>query len=56
MMDREMFEDYLLILADHFTAEELCTELGLDSWQIIEAFRDQLEEQPINIDKYRNRG
>lgn len=52
-MDSERFEEYLLLLSEHYTAEELCTELELDVWDIIEMFRDRLEERPISLEKYR---
>lgn len=52
-MDLSKFEEYLNQLADRYTAPELVEEMDLDVWDIIEAFRDRLEERPINLDKYR---
>lgn len=54
MMDKEIFEEYLITLSEHFTAEDLVSELELEVWDIIEMFRDRLEETPVNIDRYRN--
>jgi len=52
-LDNEEFERYLELLADIYEPEELVMELGLTVWDIIEAFRDRLEEKPLDLDKYR---
>ena len=48
MLDQEMFEDYLAILADKYEAFDLIDILDdltpLTSWDVIEAFRDKFED------------
>ena len=48
-LDTELFEEFKLELADRFTAEELCEILGLDVWDIIEAFQEKILE--IHLDE-----
>ena len=43
--DHELVESWKNRLADRFTAYELVELLGLDVWQIIEAF----EEEVLNL-------
>lgn len=43
-----MEDDYLMLVDDRYTAEELVEELGLTTRDIIEAFREMiLEKRPI---------
>lgn len=51
-MDIKVFEEYLEQLADRYTASELVEELNLDVWEIIEMFRDRLEEGFVRPDRY----
>lgn len=52
-IDLEQFEEYLNLLEDIYEPEELVLELGLTTRDIIEMFRDKIQEQPINLEKYR---
>jgi hypothetical protein len=39
--NEDLIEEYLNQLADAYTAEELCELLGLEVWDILEAFRER---------------
>lgn len=43
-IDFELFEEYKQALADRYEAVELVELLGLDVWDIIEAFEEKIVE------------
>lgn len=49
-IDDDMFEEYLQQLADRYTASELVEEMDLSIWDVIEMFRDKLEEGYVQLD------
>lgn len=53
MVDLSLRDEYFKQLADRFDAVELVAEMGLDVWDIIIMFEEDLLEKPINVDKYR---
>lgn len=53
-MDLDLFGEYLNQLAERYTASELVEEMDLDVWDVIEMFRERLEEGYVKPDKYDN--
>lgn len=51
--DTERTDEYMNDLAERFTAAELCEELDLDVWDIIESFREKIIDNPNLLEKYR---
>lgn len=49
-VDDDLFEEYLLAIADRYTAAELVELLDLDVWDVIEAFRDNLRDKHLAMD------
>lgn len=45
MVDNDLVDDFLALIADKFTASEVCEILELDVWDILEMFRDELLEK-----------
>ena len=43
-VDYELLEEFKAELSERYTAEELCELLGLDVWDIIEAFPEKIME------------
>lgn len=43
-MDRELLEEFKLMLADRYTAVELVELLELDVWDVIEMFEEKIVE------------
>lgn len=54
MVDRDLRDEYFNQLADRYTAAELVEEMELDVWDVIEEFREELLDNPIDVDKYRH--
>lgn len=48
--DQELIDEYLISLADRYTASELVELLGLDIWAIL----DNFEEEILNHKDLRN--
>lgn len=53
-IDDDLFEEYLQQLADRYTAAELVEEMDLNVWDVIEMFRDKLEEGYVELDNEDN--
>lgn len=45
MLDEDRVDELLKAIADKYTAEEVCEILGLDVWDILEMFREQVLEK-----------
>lgn len=43
-IDYEVLDEFKNDLASKYTAEELCELLGLDVWDLIEAFEEKIME------------
>jgi hypothetical protein len=46
MLDDDLADDFLKLIADRYTPDEIVELLGLTEWDIIEAFRDKILESP----------